>query len=1230
MPLPRSEDVEQLVTDEPTDGRNVSHAWAQPEAPNTVSGAGDEFVDAPPNATHLSRVGGNGHTAPLPAKSQQKHKYGPAPLPERLEKLKGSALQKHEEAQMRRLFNQADADGSGTLGLKEIKQLCKELGERISNSALEEGFYRMDPEKTGVVGFESFKKWWRQKEDNQRREMRKNVADVFNMMDVDGNGSLDREEIGLVAQKIAKKYGGAKFDPPFDLDTDYAAMDTTGTGVITYNEFAAWFKVRTGDDEPEIPVLPEYMVEKVKTMSDNQGTGSRSGKDLWHFLRARLSVIVKLQGQWGSVHDLYGTGGGTLFDSQSIPDGVFDPDSSFMQYWDLVQYIFLTYIILVIPIRVGFSVEVPLLSLPFVIDVIIDVFFIIDIYINFNMASWLPSGVLETNPKKIRKLYLKGWFLLDFISAFPFSYILLASRLIEGDTTGLENGYQRLLRLFKIARFTRLRSVLKKYEDSGVIGDVTPYLGSASTIAIIFVSGHFLTCLWYSAGDAYGTIDCDPTHEYADILGRIGHTECVEKEGGDGHHFPIPGWVILQEYPAATTIGTKYIDSMYSVFKSKFAFTGSEMKVSILSELVLGLIFGSLAGLISSIMVTLGAGDMESASKMLQLRAWMRARDLKTSDRVKILGAFNAQQELAGFDQSQILKDLPPSLSADISFFMYGKYIERIPIFRNLGKEVIAETCRWVRGVSLPREQIVYQEGKYGTEMYLVVGGEVEVSCDGERLGFLSQGAFFGERPLIDSLSGSGGTGSSIRTRTVRTLCRCDLGVIYLEDVDSIVARYPELKIRLRMFGLVGKNFSSKGKMKKALQELKSDLIEPHTTRAEILVPPSHGGANPVVSPLKAQLDEERARNAAQKAQADRKIAALQAEVETMRQSSPPTGRRRSPDRRRSPGTPEKSEQRMSKGVKTAFLPDGRHFASADQAAAAVLRAQSQVIKAQADLLRACAYSPSTADAALAVQSNVALSDTILASLLQQMNHGNAWGAGDGSSESMRAKANLAQVMSDMGDPSAAQPVFDAVVSEQTAALGADHLETLQTKRQQALSMIKAGSHSGGQELLEEVIAGQTKQLSATHLTTVETTCVLASSLRATGQRDRARELYKHSIEALTAELGPKHATTLTTCFNLASLLDEMDERQSARKMYEDIVEGQNETLGADHPETLATMYNLADLLESREFMEYSSARDLFVAVAAGYTKAHGPEHAETQDANARVRRVNFRFKQKH
>ena len=48
----------------------------------------------------------------------------------------------------------------------------------------------------------------------------------------------------------------------------------------------------------------------------------------------------------------------------------------------------------------------------------------------------------------------------------------------------------------------------------------------------------------------------------------------------------VAAWVIRQEYPPATTLSTKYIDSVYSVFKSKYPFTGMEMKVGVMSELV--------------------------------------------------------------------------------------------------------------------------------------------------------------------------------------------------------------------------------------------------------------------------------------------------------------------------------------------------------------------------------------------------------------------------------------------------------------------------------------------------------------------------------------------------------------------------------------------------------------------------------------------------------------------
>ena len=1191
---------------------------------------------------------------PTPAKPHPGQKYTAALLPKHLAKLQGSALRQQEDAQMRRLFNRADVDGSGTLQLKEIKQLCKDLGDRISTAALEEGFYRMDPEKTGVVNFESFRKWWRLKEDTARREMRKNVAEIFAMVDADSSGTLDRGEINLVAEKIAKKYSGAEFSPPFDPDIDYPAMDATGKGYATFAEFAAWFKVRSGDTDAEIPVLPEYMVEKVKTLSDKDDLKGRSSKELWQFLRHRLSVIVNLQRQWGRVQDLYGTGG-KLFDSQSIPDGVFDPDSSFMKYWDVFQFFALvrltstflpchsfshtnlkspcaeqTYIMLIMPVRVGFSVEVPLLSFPFFVDVIIDVYFIVDIYLNFKTAQWLPSGALETNPKNIRRSYLKGWFSVDFISSFPVTYVMLAARLMQGDTRGERNGYQRLLRLVKLARFTRLRAVLKKYEDNGVIGDVTPYLGTIGTLATIVISGHILTCLWFYFGNAYGSIDCDPTHEYADILGRIGDAECVAKEGG-GHHFPVSGWVIRQDYPEATSLGTKYIDAMYSVFKSKFAYTGSEMKVGIMSELVLGLIFGSLAGVISAIMVTLGAGEQDAMAKTLQLRAWMRARDIKSSDRVKILAAFNSQQELAGFDQADILRDLPPSLSSDISFFMYGKYIERIPIFRHLGQEVIAETCKWVRNVSLPREQIVYQEAKYGTEMYFIVSGEVEVSCDSERLGFLSEGAFFGEGPLIASISGTGGTGSSIRTRTVRTLCRCDFGVLRREDVSSIMSLYPELKVRLRNFNLVGKHFSSKGRKKQSVQELKSAVLQTvhAANNAETLLPPSHVSVTPTIAPQEGTLDEDTGQTAVL-AETEREVAALRAEVAALRsalvaRASPP---------------PAASED-----------------LSVAQAAAAVLQIQSQVMKAHADLLRACAYSPAAADAALKAQSSgtTATGSTSTVTPADSVS-GRASGTNGAKShaESMWAETPPAP-LSGTNTPPVAQPLADEAVDTEprtrrqtdtaidTEADTAterdrtqtvppavtpwpDSAETLRTKRDEAIVLKQAGNHSSAQSLLEDVVASLTEQLGATHLATLETQCDLASSLRVTGAQARAQELYEGAVAAQSVALGAAHVMTLATRFNLASMLDEMGERERARDIYEEVVQGQTEALGASHRETLDTMYHLADLLESQPFSEFSRARELFGTVAAGYAQVYGPEHAETLDAKERLRRANFKI----
>ena len=89
--------------------------------------------------------------------------------------------------------------------------------------------------------------------------------------------------------------------------------------------------------------------------------------------------------------------------------------------------------------------------------------------------------------------------------------------------------------------------------------------------------------------------------------------------------------------------------------------------------------------------------------------------------------------------------------------------------------------------------------------MYMLISGEVEV-CEkrmGEdvRLGFLSEGAFFGEAPVLGI---NGELGLEVRTRTVRAVTDIECVYITRDDVQSLCEQYQELKARMRRFSTGG------------------------------------------------------------------------------------------------------------------------------------------------------------------------------------------------------------------------------------------------------------------------------------------------------------------------------------------------------------------------------------------------------------------------------------------
>lgn len=97
------------------------------------------------------------------------------------------------------------------------------------------------------------------------------------------------------------------------------------------------------------------------------------------------------------------------------------PPSHMVRYvWDLWMLVLVAYISVMAPFLICFDVQ----DLSFhVVDLIIDGFFAVDIYLNFRTAYIDNRNRLVVNHRDIAVRYLKGWFVIDLVSTIPWAEI---------------------------------------------------------------------------------------------------------------------------------------------------------------------------------------------------------------------------------------------------------------------------------------------------------------------------------------------------------------------------------------------------------------------------------------------------------------------------------------------------------------------------------------------------------------------------------------------------------------------------------------------------------------------------------------------------------------------------------------------------------------------------------------------------------------------------------------
>lgn len=154
-------------------------------------------------------------------------------------------------------------------------------------------------------------------------------------------------------------------------------------------------------------------IRKYGTGEINWDPYQRKKEDIWRFLNFRdVNTLRATQNQ-----------------NEKWRRFLFYPDNKFIIIWDIISLVFLIYFLSFMPVLIVFNYNNEFLD---IFEIIVDCFFIIDIFINFNLTYKKKNGCFESNRKVIVKKYLKSYFIIDFFTSLPISLILSSSSINSG------------------------------------------------------------------------------------------------------------------------------------------------------------------------------------------------------------------------------------------------------------------------------------------------------------------------------------------------------------------------------------------------------------------------------------------------------------------------------------------------------------------------------------------------------------------------------------------------------------------------------------------------------------------------------------------------------------------------------------------------------------------------------------------------------------------------------
>ncbi|KAH8095508.1 voltage-gated potassium channel [Aureococcus anophagefferens] len=190
----------------------------------------------------------------------------------------------------------------------------------------------------------------------------------------------------------------------------------------------------------------------------------------------------------------------------------------------------LAYVSVMVPVRIG--LDYPAIGVWFMVETAIDVYFILDILVNFftalyatemgenaavvdQMAAVAHGGAKVTaNKRRIAAVYLRGWFIIDLLACAPVDYLQRGSadaigcsyhpvRPCTSRANAAPQGQAfklfkllRTFRVLKLFRLFRLKRLMKKYQDELLYW--LPLIQAGKLLVMLVFASHWMGCAYAS------------------------------------------------------------------------------------------------------------------------------------------------------------------------------------------------------------------------------------------------------------------------------------------------------------------------------------------------------------------------------------------------------------------------------------------------------------------------------------------------------------------------------------------------------------------------------------------------------------------------------------------------------------------------------------------------------------------------------------------------------------